>query len=729
MAHYITLVSVAWDSGTEYYSFQGVSLPSQHYNDRLISISPITREIPYPAGQYRISGGSIELDNTDNYFGALKYAYAFRNRVVTISIVDADTDSTLYTLWTASIKSWSIRGYALRLDLRDDSMSRLGGKLSGIIFDKTNFPNIPSDSERKFVPYAFGELSADGYSSKGLVPLKLVTTSNPFTYVIAYNRIYTIARVYVYGVLKTLNVDYTVTTDVIGGITYDTVHFTTDQRDSQRPTETEVTADIQGYDNSTIQLNPVVQVRLLLIFFGFENAVSFPASIAMTIDAHNKCYNREMDGVFYVDDNEMTGLDILDKYAESFNWSPFRAKGGQLVIYQYDIIDEIDAVSQADLSNSDDVVAQSLHIEGLSDPIGRLQANYLFNWIPEKRYFEFQPRPADEAAESEIVTPNNDNINLWCVNYVSTAETVRRTHRYLMSEGVYFVKFDLPFEHYDLELNDWVSLTANQGIGTVGFAAKKMRVIALTLLLNPLEMRIAAKCVALPPVSMQDFSSAELSIDAKRLPVVADNSALSSWPDESEYDHDLSQSTSANMPKYRTASGPDGGPCVEFDGGDYMTQSSAPSIQPAWAGFFAVFKCTATGTQTIVSVCAGGAFKYGLYAVGTSLRFTIDDKTGYAAGTIVANTWYIVSGIYSATASPTTKVYINGVVGPTTANTYSSSLSGPILSIGGEDDGSNPLIGSIVHVGLLNRQYHEVMDAERRTIEAMLSDRFGITII
>jgi hypothetical protein len=115
-----------------------------------------------------------------------------------------------------------------------------------------------------------------------------------------------------------------------------------------------------------------------------------------------------------------------------------------------------------------------------------------------------------------------------------------------------------------------------------------------------------------------------------------------------------------------------------------------------------------------------------LYTDGTTLKFTVDGDATQASGTIAANTVYIVSALHNQGASPKTKLYINGAVQGDTAdaNRSSEEYDG---HVGGIADGAELLDGKLYELGVISRSI-AILDAERRTIEAMLAERYGVTL-
>ena len=329
MPNYISVVEIAWDSGKEYYSFQGVSAPSQYYEDKLLNIGKIVREVSLEPGENRIADSFIELDNLDNYFGSLKYSIAYFGTVVTAKIIDAETGEDFAELWTAAIYDWRIRDYKIWVGLRDQSWINLSAECdSGLDFGDKFFPNRPIESKPGMLPIGLGQLYSG--SDRGCVPGRLYTESNPYKYIFIANRVETLGfrEVYVYDSLKTVTVDFTVTTEVIDGVTRDIITFTADQRDANKADQTEVSADIDGYGaigGSAVDAFTILR-QALIELLGFETSDSFPLG-GVTSDARDKLIAKNIRARYLVRDGE-TAIEVLKRFADSFNLFPFRLQNG-----------------------------------------------------------------------------------------------------------------------------------------------------------------------------------------------------------------------------------------------------------------------------------------------------------------------------------------------------------------------------------------------------------------
>jgi hypothetical protein len=153
-----------------------------------------------------------------------------------------------------------------------------------------------------------------------------------------------------------------------------------------------------------------------------------------------------------------------------------------------------------------------------------------------------------------------------------------------------------------------------------------------------------------------------LYLDARRIQGVADNTEISAWSNLGTGGGSTSQSTSADRPRYRSASGPNGLPCVAFDGSteylrmDIATGSvaylglvgSMTSIGGAYAAFMSLRSINATlvpnGVAGVLLTSEGSsASRLNEFGVATTSctynggTASVADLTGYLVGLTVTS--------------------------------------------------------------------------------------------
>ena len=182
------------------------------------------------------------------------------------------------------------------------------------------------------------------------------------------------------------------------------------------------------------------------------------------------------------------------------------------------------------------------------------------------------------------------------------------------------------------------------------------------------------RCRHLNPAS----AGAVLYLDARRIQDVADNTEISAWANLGSGGGSTSQSTSGDRPRYRSASGPNGLPCVAFDGStEYLRMDvavgsvayfgvvgSMTSIGGGYAAFLSARSVNATLVPNGVAgpvLTSEGSSTSRLNEFGvatTSCTYngapaSVSDLTGYLVGLTVASPFVLSQsfpGLGSGTA-------------------------------------------------------------------------------
>lgn len=717
-----TLVEIDWDGGTGYYSFDGIAAPTRFYEDWLLSVGSIDRQVdPVPFG-FMIANCVVELDNSSGYFSELKAEQAFRNRTVRIKFGDAATGySSIVTVYSGQITSWSISNYRLTLNIQDHSGEFFKDTIDGRL-NHTDFVDLPAGTEPKLLPIAFGALTSVGELATGIIPCYLIdpaVTDPLYTFLVSRHPCYAVSNVWVAGVLQVLGVDYSVATGTYGS--YADCQLVKLAQPSTQP----VTADVVGYTTPTALYYPADVIQLFLTeYCGVPvwdlDADLFAAAKAVQLSPY------EFLTAVWIGDESKTIQDYLDWFAETFNLSIFRTKEGLLGLYQFSIATQIDAEIDVDITE-DDIAGFS--VSANSEVCSRLQANYFYNWVSD--YFHRQPSKTDYIAEDELGQAVRENVNQRCANTDLIANRLRLERRFLMRENVQFCRLTLPPEYAgDLDLNQWVTITHPQGPAEdgLGYRQKQARIVGIRLQPSALDPSITIECQVLDRVRASDIYGCVFYVTAKYIandPV--DGEIIASWTDCSESGYNALQATGANKPVYRADGGPDNKPYVEFDGSDdYVATAASPLNGATEFAWIVVFRCTASGNQAIAVESDGANVKQGFYAVDAELRFTVSTGTSYAAGAIEANRWHIARAVHADTVMPAwrTTLYIDGVEQATQGNTNTGAYAIPVI-LGARADGTWPLNGGIAECMIFNSY---ATDAELRAVEAGLADRYGIDL-
>lgn len=489
---YMSLVEIDFDSGTRYYSFEGISSPSQWYKDQVVEIGTINRDVPALAGEYRVAECNVVLSNVDLEFSTLKATQPFRNRTVRIKFGNrAEGLSAMTTLYTGAISDWSFSGGKLNLTVRDVSFDPLRTSLGGYI-NQTDFSTAPASEEPRFWPIIYGEVSSVGHSATGAVPCYLTTSANPFKYLVARHICKSIDNVYLYGVLVDPG-DYTTSTAEVSGQTMQFIEFTTDQRDTNRPNEIEITADVKGITDDglstgTLIENPAEQLEHYLVNYAGIASADIDASFGYTATyLDSKLY----EGSVAILDNRPHS-EVLERFMESFGLSFYCTREGTYGLFVFDVSQLNDIEALEPLTDDQDILRDSFQIYSQEQVCSRMQFNYVYNW--PKDYFEYQPDQIDDAEIENLGADIRENLNLWYVRDDATALDVVTERMGLMRENAQFAAFDLPIQQYNLDLNDLVRISHWQGISEDGLGYQEFvfRILQLGINLQPSSMRVSA---------------------------------------------------------------------------------------------------------------------------------------------------------------------------------------------------------------------------------------------
>jgi hypothetical protein len=489
----MTLVEIEFDSGTRYYSFDGVASPMKWYKDQILDIGTISREVPVLPGEYSISDVSIVLSNADLEFSKLKETEPFRNRTVRIKFGKAaDGLGLLATVFTGVITTWKLAEAKLELSVRDAGYDKLRLELGGVL-STVDFPAVPLKNEPTLWPIIYGDVTSAGLSATGAVPCSLVTVSNPFRYLVARHECKEISNVYLYGTLLGGGA-YSITTSVIDGQTMTFINFTTDQRDTARPDEWEITADVKGITNTglssgTLIVNPADQLKNYLVnYAGVAIADIDPLFDAAAAYFTVKAY---LGAVAIV--KVMTHAEVIQWFLESFNLSFYVTRAGLFGLYVFDVsqLNDVEAIEA--LTDSDDMLRNTFQVMSQERVASRMQFNYNYQWV--KDYFERQPDQIDNSEISHLAGDIRENIDLWCVRDDGTALDVVTERMGMMRENQQMASFELPIEHYDQDLNDLVRISHWQGIGSAGLGYQNIifRLLRVDLMLEPTSMRVGVQ--------------------------------------------------------------------------------------------------------------------------------------------------------------------------------------------------------------------------------------------
>lgn len=511
MATHITLIEFAFSTGTKYYSFDGVRAPSQYYEDLVLTVDPIVREISPFGKDFTVSNVGMRLMNRNRVFSILKDAESragrgFRNVAVTIKYgLESAGLAAMTTVFTGVIKEWSLSNAVLNIDVRDTSMDRFMSKVSNTMkcLTSTVFPNLPDGTEPKLVPLVYGWVGNPWASTiGGVIPCyridPAVSTANYF-YVVSQSaaKQLIISGAYVYGVFAALS-GYT-------SAIYDGVRMTyftrgTDPKDANRPDELELTAYTGGAtDDNTLAgniiTNPVSWLEHFLTTYAGVDSGELDSTLwnaakavatAQRYDQNNQA--RDTSNGWVLVDRDMSYADVIQQWCESYCGSFFLTSTGKFGVTLQ--TDSQFSASTLSVSDSTDILKGSFKVRSNKDVASKIQYNYMYNWA--FGFFERQPDFTVFGQEAAIGESVRYSVNLYAVRAAPSALNVVKAYAELLKENVQFLDFSLPSTYFtQLDLNQIIDVTHWQGVSaTGGYSNAKVRVLRIAGIVQPRSMHV-----------------------------------------------------------------------------------------------------------------------------------------------------------------------------------------------------------------------------------------------
>lgn len=248
--------------------------------------------------------------------------------------------------------------------------------------------------------------------------------------------------------------------------------------------------------------------------------------------------------------------------------------------------------------------------------------------------------------------------------------------------------------------------------------------------------RFLGRVAAASPWTPASISGLALWFKADAL-ALNDGDAVTTWPDSSGNGYDLSQSTTAAKPTYKTAI-LNSLPVVRFDGGDVLNRDTTP-LPLRTHSLFVVFRESSAVTSAGVFVMKPAAGDD--YNRNDGIALDTYNNVGYlvvSAGTPTQYLTYVGStgaspwGVYTHVLSASSGVlYYNGAAGAadSTFSTLNVNSAGGFLVggrfLGGAISAGTRLNGDVAEILLYNTT---LSSDDRLLVERHLGAKYGITV-
>ncbi len=502
MAHEkITLVQIELDTGTRYYSFEGISA-DRFYEPKVRGIDSIIRQTSW-GNQigFRISGTVVRLNNADKEFSTLKAQTPFRNRTVNILFGDSGDDITEFTcVFSGKIVDWNLKSNGIvELRVNDAIFDKIKRKLGGFLdAGDIGFTNMPSDDQTRLKTIVYGNVNSAAFSGTGDIPCYLIDPAvgqANFRYFVARHICKEVTNVYKYGVLLSASA-WTAFDDG----TNQFIDITVDPQDVDRPDEFEVTADVQGTTDDgtasgTLITNPVDQLDHYLR--NYVGAVSGDIDTASVTKAAAAAVDLGYTSAFAIVASSITHETVINRFAESFEIRFFVNRSGKFAITLFFISDIVDPIVLLDITDEEDIVREAFRVEGPKEVASRLQHNFGYNWA--KNFFSQQPDIIDADEQVNLGDDLRSNANLWYVRSTSVADNVAIERLFELRESQQTVSFEVPIRLFDLELNSFMQVTHFLGVATDGKGYRQVAfiIVSLRIFFTGRKMRVTVRGVRL----------------------------------------------------------------------------------------------------------------------------------------------------------------------------------------------------------------------------------------
>jgi hypothetical protein len=170
-------------AGSDPWAFSSGHLVNSHdHLGKVLSWGSSTREIPIPAGPPRLGRIELEFDDTPDpvtgvqFFRSQFGARTPKGKRVDLLIGPVGGKESLFQIPAAgTIEHAIFPPGKMRLVILDDRYKWLQKPLP-LLINKTNFPNLPVDTQEAFAPFVFGEVNSDDFGGQGAIALVHVDT-------------------------------------------------------------------------------------------------------------------------------------------------------------------------------------------------------------------------------------------------------------------------------------------------------------------------------------------------------------------------------------------------------------------------------------------------------------------------------------------------------------------------------------------------------------------------
>ncbi len=476
MSRLEALVEIDFDSGKRRYATTGISSGDKYWEPRLVSIGDINRQISVLPENFRASDFTVTLADSDQAISKLKNEEPFRRRKVEVLLGEMDQGESDFEVVAAGvIESWSSKDGKFTVRVTDESIDWLDEVVAGFTTDTETFEFLPNTTGLHLVPILIGDASATG----GALPAYLIDAATGqagrYRYVCAHGDIKSIDKVYKYGTALASSA-YTVRTAYYRSQLFKVLDFTTDQRNTARPDEIEITWDGKGWTDTGASsgnslTNPADQ------FEAFLKSQSVGVDSSSFTAAATSFSNRSITGALILVDLNETLRQVIRQVAKSYNLTAYTHPSGNLAVTAAGEFRTVPS-NPVELDAALNIGRGGFSIKSSQKLATEMFYRYSYNGVRQE--YDNSATYRDEFEEVMIGEQVRLNEDLPYIRHISSATAILEDKLFFLRERRAIINIGVdPDVARDVEVGDIIRVSHFAGLGESGYEKELMRVIGV----------------------------------------------------------------------------------------------------------------------------------------------------------------------------------------------------------------------------------------------------------
>lgn len=520
------LFEIGLDTGTVRLSLLGSKTEAGVYEAAIGSVSDLVREIQSAGGVSSIESGSFEIRDQSGAWRMKLASTTWKKRTVTIKLADRLTGE-ITTVGVAKIEQASLDRETIEIDFRDDSFDRLEERVSPLRVFPDLFPNMPQTTPVALIPIPLGTIDSSDFSGRGHLPAYLVDPKigqSKYRYVAAQIASKAVTAVYREGEELTLGTDYevayaNVSTPEYGNVRMTFLDFYRDQRERGRDEDVLITYDCQGLTDDGLETgnlitNPAAALKAFLELRGVISSSEFDSTLQTAAEAAYTSAGITV-GMAVVDEDD-TWLDVVDRFAESYNLQFFRTRTGKFGI-RFDNAAGSTSSSLPHFFDSIDIQADSVSFETPQDSASTLEFSYAQDWA--RGELVARNSFTDSTEETALGRDVRDQVDLVGVRSVNQGKKLSQIKLFQGRSSRYFGELRIA-PYPTLELGDHVNITHFAGPASdgLGFRDTVFQVLGIALVVDDNAIQCELRVIDAPGLSLSSPADTEPTWSSPDIP-------------------------------------------------------------------------------------------------------------------------------------------------------------------------------------------------------------------